>query len=58
MSVVYVTNNLVILSRTVGGEEGEVSPEAENPVRSLFHRLLGAAGVKLCGGTVSGSNRY
>lgn len=33
---VYITNSLAVLSRMVRGEEGGLSPEAENPVRSLF----------------------
>lgn len=36
---------MAVLSRMVGGEGGRLSPKGENPVRSLFCRLVRDEGV-------------
>lgn len=45
---VYAMHSLAVLSKLVGEEGERLSPEADNPIRSLFYRLLRDEGVKYC----------
>lgn len=49
---------LAVLSRTGGEDQRRLSPEAENPVRSLLCRLLRGEGVRLGSSTERGNNRF